>query len=208
MNPDGDVTVCEGPLDVLDIAAGGLRKKWIRRPHCVLRADGSLELTVRMLRASRRESNVDKFGVGCNLGHVALDDKDRRIFHLRAWEKEHGTSRRAQQARNFASVVASYAIGEANEEEEEERSSADDDQRSQFERMLAKPANDDDDDDDEEETSVEFEVIPTTSRGGDDEGVTLTLLERRVHELETENETLHVELASEFSCFFLDRTYD
>ena len=205
MNPDGDVTVCEGPLDVLDIAAGGLRKKWIRRPHCVLRADGSLELTVRMLRASRRESNVDKFGVGCNLGHVALDDKDRRIFHLRAWEKEHGTSRRAQQARNFASVVASYAIGEANEEEEEEVcSSGDDDQRSQFERMLAKPANDDD----EEETSVEFEVIPTTSRGGDGEGVTLTLLERRVHELETENETLHVELASEFSCFFLDRTYD
>ena len=195
MNPDGDVTVCEGPLDVLDIAAGGLRKKWIRRPHCVLRADGSLELTVRMLRASRRESNVDKFGVGCNLGHVALDDKDRRIFHLRAWEKEHGTSRRAQQARNFASVVASYAIGEANEEEEEEVCSSgdDDQQRSQFERMLAKPANDDD----EEETSVEFEVIPTTSRGGDDEGVALALLERRVHELETENETLHVELASE-----------
>lgn len=195
MNPDGDVTVCEGPLDVLDIAAGGLRKKWIRRPHCVLPADGSLELTVRMLRASRRESNVDKFGVGCSLGHVALDDKDRRIFHLRAWEKEHGTSRRAQQARNFASVVASYAIGEANEEEEEEVCSSgdDDQQRSQFERMLAKPANDDD----EEETSVEFEVIPTTSRGGDDEGVALALLERRVHELETENETLHVELASE-----------
>jgi hypothetical protein len=59
--------------------------------------------------------------------------------------------------------------------------------------MLAKPTNDDD----EEETSVEFEVIPTTSRGGDDEGVALALLERRVHELETENETLHVELASE-----------
>ena len=62
--------------------AGGLRARaWVNRPHCVLRESGALVLTKRLLRGTRRVSNVATMAQHAT-GRVRLDEDDCRVFHL------------------------------------------------------------------------------------------------------------------------------
>ena len=80
--PRRGAIVCEGPLEVQSLAAGGLRRSWSERPHCVLRSSGVLVLTKRLLRNTRRASNIETVGGVTGVGRARVDNRDPRIFYL------------------------------------------------------------------------------------------------------------------------------
>ena len=79
--------VCEGPLELLTLQAGGLKRAWEERSHCVLRASGALVLTKRLLRATRRASNSTTLA-SILPGDARLDPLDPRLFHLERYADE------------------------------------------------------------------------------------------------------------------------
>jgi hypothetical protein len=103
---DGDSmasVVCEGPLELQTMQAGGLKRVWEARPHCVLRSSGALVLTKRLLRATRRASNSTTLG-RVQPGGARVDPLDPRMFHLERYADEEEW--RAPRAAAFASPSA------------------------------------------------------------------------------------------------------
>ena len=118
---DDNAILCEGTLD-LKLMGG----KWQTRPACVLYGDGKLEMTKRLLRGTRRASNVlHLHRSSMHNGTASVDAMDACVVHLRPAVTPRGS---LLAPAPDAAVLQAQSLAEMGIRETEEESDEDSDQ--------------------------------------------------------------------------------